>query len=113
MLMFDNGIFATFIPEILMVLGYMLCLIAPGHQRSEKKVEELLSIIEFSEPTSHVTPSTVSFLDHIQVADEVCEQQKSAVLPERPSLINFPTIYFEIKKELSFKLFSRPPPTIC
>ncbi|MEI8271493.1 MAG: hypothetical protein WCG08_02610 [Paludibacter sp.] len=40
--MFENGLFASFIPELLMVLAYLFCLIVPG-LKNEKQTSSTLS----------------------------------------------------------------------
>ena len=113
MLMFDSGIFSSFIPQIIMVLGYVFCLIAPGHFKSEKQTI-VSSNIEFVQPIAYsqnTTSASFIFLQDI-IADKIWEQPKKMPPHFKPIVINIPTIFFEIQGKFSSKLFSRPPPNL-
>jgi hypothetical protein len=111
MLMFDSGIFSSFIPQIIMVLGYIFCLIAPGHFKSEEQTT-VSSNIEFTQPTAYfqnITSATFIF-QQVVVADKIGEQPKVTPPHFKPIIINIPTVFFETQGNFCSKLFSRPPP---
>ena len=45
MLMFQNGLLVTFIPEILMVLGYVLCLFTSGYKADNSTNDQISNIV--------------------------------------------------------------------
>lgn len=111
MLMFDSGIFSSFIPQIIMVLGYIFCLIAPGHFQSEKQ-PIVSSNIEFVQPVAYsqnTTSAAFIFWQDI-IADTHWEQPKKTLPHFKQIIINIPTVFFETQGKFSTKLFSRPPP---
>lgn len=111
--MFDNVIFASFVPQILMLLGYLSCLFLSLHLKSEQQPSESLQIIEHTQCNSQSTVSNISFFDSIQVIDEI-HSQKQLYLHCFTVLINyFPSLFFETGNDFLFSLFSRPPPTFC
>ena len=111
MLMFDNGLLATFIPEILMVLGYFLCLIFP-QVKTEKDI-----VVQDSATIQIIT---IQQNQHSTYRVQITEFQTSeSYIPE---IENVPTFYRNVNAlylsnyipdltgGLNFKKFSRPPP---
>lgn len=114
MLMFDNGILATFIPEILMVLGFLFCLIVPNVTSTNSTTEINTQIVHFNtveqvRDNKTYIASSIEF-QQVQI-DEVVEKQL-IVYPEIVSDIEYPNLVFVITDGLSFIQFSRPPPFI-
>ena len=46
--MFENGLFASFIPEILMVLAYLFCFVAPGFKTEKQSTELTQNVVHVS-----------------------------------------------------------------
>ena len=113
MLMFDNAIFASFIPQILMLLGYFACLLAPVHHRLEKYEVEPAQIITYTQPTVDSTHAIAHFQNYINQTGDICETQSLSAPPADSSVIIFPCLLLETNQGLLSKLFSRPPPAIC
>lgn len=119
MLMFDNSIFASFIPQLLMLLGYLSCIFAP-----------ILPSLT-STPSEHVAPEIE--IDYVERAASITSVSKSdnyfyyfdfqydvECVHESNTTFNVDFKEKEIsygKKEstlidefFSYSLFSRPPP---
>lgn len=114
MLIFDNIIFATFIPQILMFLGFMSCVIAPffsAHHHAE--------VVFSSEPnlTEHfisIQPevTAVHFYDFHKVQSEtpVLNESGKGFLSEF-IIYRYPEICYLFRSaDINFAHFSRPPP---
>jgi hypothetical protein len=111
MFMFQNGLLVTFIPEILMVIGYVLCLFSPG----------ITSQTPSSEQNS-VTAHVITFDQQKQIsgyqvyAHDFQPLDVAAEIRQVPALFIPKTInsaiesYFSTSDGLSFVDFSRPPP---
>lgn len=113
MLMFDNAIFASFIPQILMLLGYFACLLAPVHHRLEKQEVESAQIIAYTQPTVVDSNQAIAhFQNYTNQADDICEPQSLSAPPADTSVLIFPDLLLETNQGLLSKLFSRPPPVI-
>ena len=112
MLMFQSGLLETFIPEILMVLGYLFCIFVPSN-----KVEN---------ETFNINSTIVHVTDHVRVQNENNSittydyQLIVEVEPELGVIDYFPkeiAILFHpwktyVSDRISFVQFSRPPPTL-
>jgi hypothetical protein len=113
MFIFESGLLATFIPEILMVLAFLLCLATPT-LKSDSLAENLPpKVIEFSQNTiyqsnfQHVYVITTLDL----VAVNVIKQQAIFVNYGFKTNRQFlPTILLEISDGIDYSNFSRPPP---
>lgn len=122
MLMFDNSIFASFIPQIIMLMGYLMCLIAPfmsqlgsnGYPANYHQDDIMSSqIVVESVNQVQYRVSCVHFDDvNVQVISLVDDVELS-----KPSFtvikINLPEYNFCTMQGFCFRLFSRPPPFSC
>lgn len=112
MLMFDNAIFASFIPQILMVLAYISCVIAPNFTKQNKDVDTETATIKVVVVQSTISPptSTVSFTE-IDLITDLFVSKIENLVPKASSYEKiFPVIVFDIPDSLKFFFFSRPPP---
>jgi hypothetical protein len=112
MFMFQNGLLATFIPEILMVLGYVLCLFVPGFKSHNNSVGDqgsvVTKVISF-EQQKQVSAYQVSIHDFQSVEPVPDTKQPLSYYIERA--INFTSeSHFSTSDGLSYVDFSRPPP---
>lgn len=110
--MFQNGLLATFIPEILMVLGYVLCLIVPGfksHNSSPVQGSEITHVTTF-EPQKQISSYKVSIHD-FQPVEPVSETKISLPLFIEKAINITIDSHFSTSDGLSYVDFSRPPPT--
>jgi len=115
MFMFQNGLLVTFIPEILMVIGYVLCLFATGNPPQPSSTGQNSStaqVITFDQHQhQHISGYQVSVRD-FQPVDIVADIQQipahfiSTVI-KRAAVSDFST-----SDGLNFVDFSRPPPVI-
>ena len=110
MLMFQNGLLATFIPDILMVIGYLMCLIAP-HLKTQNSQIEQTQVITIVSTVEHQQLS----IYHVTIADF---QQYAESISDVKPVISYFTIVIKIFEttfstfdDLSYVDFSRPPPT--
>jgi hypothetical protein len=110
MLMFENGLFATFIPQILMLLGYLSCLIVPGilnHETADVPTPEMATVLIVE--TAHLNLNTVSTYE-IQFSVPAVQTEKQPLVCYAVKSVKF---YFKsspICTAISFVEFSRPPP---
>ena len=111
MFMFQSGLLATFIPEIIMVMAYIFCLFAPNINVDNSAPELSSEIIQVTIPeqTSKSTYCVLSFdKQYIQQAAPVEPLPNVCPVSETESL--YSELRFEISDGLSFVQFSRPPP---
>ena len=112
--MFDNGIFASFIPQILMVLGYISCLIAP--KIFVEKDLHTLNAVEISltsEEESVVSEKTAFYFDFNADCEIIQESDDANSWSNFPKVhLNIPYRHLRANDGLFFSRFSRPPP-IC
>ncbi|MDD4970002.1 MAG: hypothetical protein PHT07_11310 [Paludibacter sp.] len=113
MLMFQNGLLATFIPEILMVLGFVLCILTAGFQSHNSTVEhtQLVAQISNYEP-QQVSSYQLTYRDFqvtAEVVDEISPTQPHIIVEDNNIAYESP---FSTSDGLTFVDFSRPPPTI-
>ena len=110
--MFENGLMATFIPEILMVLGFLFCLISPG-LKTEQSTENLPSKVINATTIQQTETSVYVFKNYNfqsqQAIDAEQTLQVSTVFKIQQSLI---FLTFQTKDGLFHVQFSRPPPTL-
>lgn len=121
MLLFDNAIFTSFIPQVLMFLGYLSCVVAPfltfsNTNAAESQEETLVAQhIEIDVQFSVLPELAKSFHYHdlfqSEVADIITENQIfipfikiDSVVPQSCGHTNQPLLY---------TLFTRPPPFYC
>jgi hypothetical protein len=112
MTMFDNAIFASFIPQILMILAYISCLIAPNFskQTNEVEIDNATVQVVANKSTTDLFASTVSFSD-FNFENDFTKPEIQELIPVTYTLekvysgkVNY------ISYKLKYDLFSRPPP---
>ena len=111
MLMFQNGLLATFIPEILMVLAYLVCLFTPGFKSHNSNVEQTHIVAQVSSYTpQQVSTYTISTAD-FHVGIELLTEVKEFFVPfvEKDTFLSY-ELSFSTSDGLSYVDFSRPPP---
>jgi len=120
--MFDNDIFASFIPQLLMLLGYLSCFLAPIiptlsalnadlQLQDQQDVKYQASVYFESKSNNYVTDNQLSNYSiwdiqintHVYTVDFVVIQN---------SLFNNQEFRF-LSQFFSYSLFSRPPPFSC
>ena len=110
--MFQNGLLATFIPEILMVLGYVLCILTPGfrsHNDSGADQGSVVTKVISFEQQKQISAYQVSIHDFQSVEAEPDTKQPLFYFIEKA--INFTCeSHFSTSDGLSYVDFSRPPP---
>ena len=113
MLMFDNSIFASFVPQIIMLIGYLSCLLMPGYSISEQKTTLISPQIEFTSSFSElpsVQTTTCNFC--YQQMDATVEEEKIQICSAVNSIVYFVDLQIDLQNSFSFTLFSRPPPAL-
>ena len=110
--MFQNGLLATFIPEILMVIAYVLCLFTPGFKSENTSVEQASVVIQTAN-FEHQSNSTYQLsAQDFQFVAEIIPEYNPTISPfSEKAAFNFYESSFLISDGLSFVDFSRPPPT--
>lgn len=122
MLMFDNDIFASFIPQLLMLLGYLSCFLAPIiptltalnadiHTTDRNDVKHEVTVYFDANSNQIVTGSVQNFqaVWDVQLNTEVFTVYASVI-----SKTYFRKEDFKFKSKLfTYSLFSRPPPFSC
>jgi hypothetical protein len=113
MFMFQNGLLATFIPEVLMVIGFVLCLFTPGFKPNNSTTEQApivahVSVFQHQQTTTY----DLSAYDFQLTAELVSTIRYS--LPRFIEIAFFSTFEYQFSTSagLSFVDFSRPPPTL-
>ena len=113
MLMFENGLLASFIPELLMVLAYLFCFVAPGIKH-EKLTPELASkVIQASSNQSDLT-SVYKVTSHdFNSINQLAENQLQIFINSKGTeKITVPERIFGTTTGQNQALFSRPPPSL-
>ena len=112
MLMFQSGLLATFIPEIFMVIGFVLCLFTPGFQTYNSTMENAPIVAQVSGIGSHqisvYQQSTYDFRNYAETV--LIKKQYLPQFVEKSKLITLESP-FSTSDGLSYLYFSRPPPT--
>lgn len=108
MLMFDNAIFASFIPQILMVIAFVTCLISPKTKENDCVENVLVQVVD---QDTQLQPSSTYF-----TTDEFYSAVKISKIIVY-SAIDVAHWYPKSIRFSSFNVpefrFSRPPPTFC
>ncbi len=105
MMMFDNAIFATFIPQFLMVIAFVTCLISPN--KIEKTNVETSDILIIVQDDSHISTSTfVTNADFYFTLNE--NKLKNYFVEQKFCFYPF-KIHFSTSEKCEYHL-SRPPP---
>ncbi len=113
MLMFESSIFASFIPQIIMVLGYLSCVFGPQFLKSTQQAEISPTTIEHVQVESKQIPNSVveyQFFQDIYVDNQV---NNLVSYPEIRQKVFFTLTGNFVSSYFTFQLFSRPPPFFC
>jgi len=112
MLIFQNALLVSFIPDILMVIGYLLCLFAPGIH-NEPSTPELYSTVVLQISTNQKINNSTFITTH---HDFKYEELAFPGLLKSPGIKSvkvqktFIQSVFKLSDGLTFEQFSRPPP---
>lgn len=109
--MFENGILATFIPEVFMVFGFLLCLFVPGSIAKDPAIEQTSIVAQVSTFNQEHTASSQLSTYQFQTTPELIPEHK-LFFPrfiEKRINVCFES-HFSTSDGLSFVDFSRPPP---
>ncbi|MFV0472458.1 MAG: hypothetical protein ACK5L7_10595 [Paludibacteraceae bacterium] len=119
MLMFDNAIFASFVPQFLMILGFFSCIVVPGLSQQNENPEQSSAVVAVNTvyyQGGAIRKKTVAFQvsTHKYFGEDIItpsndNRQKQLLSPI--SYSEHQTV-FE-KTEFYSCLFSRPPPSFC
>lgn len=115
MLMFDNAIFASFIPQIMMVLGFISCIVVPKFTaKTSTDVDAFSEVKVFNFQENTKQEINVAHFSQYQNTNKTSHQIKFQDYFS-PTLaiikINYPDLVVQWKKiEIISTLFSRPPP---
>lgn len=109
--MFQTGLLATFIPEILMVIGYLVCLFV-SNPTTESNTASINTTVVQSASIERVQVSTysVSTSDFMFVEQPVVANLTPPVYRSTEASVPFLEPYFQLSGSLSYVQFSRPPP---
>jgi hypothetical protein len=109
--MFQNGLMATFIPEIIMVIAYIYCLFVPNINVDNSAVELSIEIVQVTtlEQTTESTYRVLNF-DTQYTQQAIPVEPLPNVCPVNEVTSPYSELLFEISDGLSFVQFSRPPP---
>jgi len=111
--MFQNGLLVTFIPEILMVIGYVLCLFSPGNPPQPASTGQnsgTAQVITFHQQ-KQISGYQVSAHD-FQPVDIVEDIQRIPAHSISTVIKRASESYFSTSDGLCFVDFSRPPPSV-
>ncbi|MDP4239447.1 MAG: hypothetical protein Q8904_08265 [Bacteroidota bacterium] len=111
MLMFQNGLIASFIPELLMVIGYLFCLFTPGIKSQDSVAEQNPVVMQVSTTErQQVYAYQTAYSDFQTYAELVPDVKQSVSIFVKKTI---PLTYestFSTSDGLSYVDFSRPPP---
>jgi len=111
--MFENGLLATFIPEILMVMGFLFCLLAPNMDSASTTAELIPVVVQFSSVEKTPTSTYIASYSDFQQTQQIEIADKQPILfPQTELEMTFFEKLFLISDGLSFDQFSRPPPPL-
>ncbi len=111
--MFENGLFASFIPEFLMVLAYLFCLFVPGLKNEKQtstlspKIIQLTTAKPIMASVYQVTQNDFNN-PHQAIYSEVTFHVYRLFETQTP----FPTYTVLPLNGLNIAHFSRPPPVV-
>lgn len=113
MLMFNSGLMSTFIPEILMVLGYLFCFISPNLNREKTAIEarQIDTLVENQQNNAVLT--TCHFTDFVTIECLISEKKETNLFSKTQLKFHFENLNPVLPDEFDFEQFSRPPPTFC
>lgn len=112
--MFDNAIFASLIPQFLMVLGFFSVIIAPSLTSSDKSnTNKELTVELFSVSSVNQNKDNSLHFENYNHQTQVVISTQNAQICKIPIITEISYPFFDIqllKNEVSFSHFSRPPP---
>ena len=106
--MFQSFSLAAFIPEIIMVLAYVFCLL--GHTKTVE-INDIDSIEPEIVEAHFITSSSVCYFDQQFIQPAAVSSKEPISYSLAPSEIIPKQILFCLTDCLSFVQFSRPPPS--
>jgi len=114
MLMFQYGFLTTFIPELLMVVGFALCIIPAAFRLNDYTNDDLVldvvHVIQF-EPQKHCSAYQVTIAEFQKIEVTVDKRQSFPPVVEKTLRIRS-NFHFSTSEGLTFVDFSRPPPAL-
>lgn len=114
MFIFDNILFATFIPQILMFLGFISCftaqLLSSTHQEKQEFSQEVQSIA-YVEESKQIHPIAYFYEYGISQNNSMLTNISDKLFLKESPRFDYPKFTFLFQNiNISFSLFSRPPP---
>ena len=111
--MFENGLLASFIPELLMVLAYLFCFAAPG-LKTEKQASELTPKVVRVTANHSFTVSLyeVSQHDFRSENQAIKSDLKTYTFSKSQLITALPKLFFQTSSGQNTTRFCRPPPMI-
>ena len=112
MLMFDNGIFASFIPQIIMVVAYISCFIAPTNKNQQAEItstDKILVVTNLdSSDSTEIALNCIDFYPNFQGIKNNASIQffRRVIVVEIAQ-----NQHFQLFDKAPTSHFSRPPPT--
>lgn len=112
MLMFDNVIFSSFVPQILMFVGYVMCMFTGTQHALEtnRDVHFEQTNIEYVYQPTETALNTVSFDSYYTQTAEVVDNNVIISIPETGIFTFFSDLHLAVFKGNVYERFSRPPP---
>ena len=111
--MFESSIFASFIPQILMLVSYLSCLLIPGLQKLEQKYDTAPKQIEITQSVLPIQSCTYIYGADIQYAEITTDDEPKTTNFIFITSSVFPDYPHSLTERFTFLLFSRPPPAFC
>jgi len=111
MLMFENGLLATFIPEILMVIGFVLCLFTPAIKQQKTSFDKTLIVVQLSSSEHHQISGYQLSISDFQTENQVVTDSKPPLPRFIEKKIRFESVY-STADGINYVDFSRPPPSL-
>jgi len=111
MLMFENVLLATFIPEILMVIGFVLCLFTPGFKTQNSSTEQTQVVVHLSSSENHQISGYQLSISDFQTENQVVIDLKPPLPRFIEKKIQFESVY-STADGINYVDFSRPPPSL-
>ena len=114
MFLFDNILFASFIPQILMFLGFISCISAQLFSSEKPDKQEFTPAIETltNAEKSNQSQSIAYFYHYNEIQENtiLTKIPDKLFLKEGP-VVDFPKLTYLFRSiDPSFSIFSRPPP---
>jgi hypothetical protein len=111
MLMFQSGLLATFIPEVCMVIAFVLCLFTPGFKPVDSTSQQASIVAHVSSFEQRQTTTYRSSVYEFQAVVAPVPDKESSLSRyiEKVIPVTF-EFCFSTSDGLSFVDFSRPPP---